>query len=210
MNSPSCPKCGAELPAGSAFCNRCGAPLGGAPAPAALPSPAPAAPEPEEEIWRGRFSGKALAHGWILWILWTAGLAYAWLALLTEKIRANPAARLALLGAAGLPLLAILWSLAVRKLSIRYRLTTHRLFRDRGILWRRADEIELIRVDDVAVRQNLIQRLFNVGTVEVISPTDPTEPRLELEGIENPFEVKERIRSQVRWRRDRSLHVESL
>jgi uncharacterized membrane protein YdbT with pleckstrin-like domain len=71
-------------------------------------------------------------------------------------------------------------------------------------------KVELIRVDDVAVRQNLIQRVFNVGVVVVMAPTDQTEPRLELVGIENPIEVKEQIRAHVRRRRDRSLHVESL
>ena len=207
----SCPKCQAELPEGSAFCNKCGTPLGAAaPPPPPLSPAAPAPTEHEDEVWRGRFSGKALAHWWLLWILWSAGLAYAWLAHLTEKIRANPAARYALLGAVALPFLAILWNLLVQKISVRYRLTTHRLFKDTGILSRHANEVELIRVDDVAVRQNVIQRIFNVGVVVVMSPTDQTEPRLELVGIENPIEVKEQIRTHVRQRRARTLHMESL
>jgi membrane protein YdbS with pleckstrin-like domain len=181
----------------------------GAAAPLAPPLSLPSS-EPEEEIWRGRFSGKALGHWWLLWFLWIAGLGYLWLAHVPLEYRGKPWARYVLLGLAGAPLLMILWTLMVRKLSIRYRLTTHRLFKDTGILSRHANEVELIRVDDVAVHQNLIQRLFNVGVVTVVSPTDQTEPRLELLGIENPIEVKEQIRAHVRQRRDRSLHVESL
>jgi uncharacterized membrane protein YdbT with pleckstrin-like domain len=204
----SCPRCKAELPEGSAFCNRCGAPVG-APSPLA-PPPSPATSDPEEEVWRGRFSGKALGHWWFLWFLWIGALGYLWLAHVPSEYRGAPWARYVLLGLVAAPLLGILWTLTVRKLSIHYRLTTHRLFRDEGILSRRADEVELIRVDDVSVRQNLIQRVFNVGVVTVVAPTDQTEPRLELLGIENPIEVKEQIRTHVRRRRDRSLHVESL
>jgi hypothetical protein len=65
-------------------------------------------------------------------------------------------------------------------------------------------------VDDVAVHQNIIQRIFNVGIITVIAPHDQTEPRLELLGIENPVEVKEMIRTHVRRRRQGSLNVENL
>jgi uncharacterized membrane protein YdbT with pleckstrin-like domain len=125
-------------------------------------------------------------------------------------MRGGPFAKWVVLAAAAVPALALLWSLLAEKVSTRYRLTTHRLFRERGVLSRRLDEMELLRVDDVAVRQNLIQRIFNVGIVTVIAPTDKTDSNLELVGIENPIEVKEMIRTQVRKRRDRSLHVESI
>ena len=203
----SCPKCNAEVPPNSAFCSRCGAALAlSSPAPAAAPSSA----EPEQELWIGRFSGQTLAHDWILWVLWVGVLVYAWFALITPPSRQQPVFRWTFLAAVGVPFLAILWSVLVQKLTIRYRLTTHRLFKDTGIFSRNLNEIELIRVDDVAVRQNLIQRIFNVGTVTVIAPTDATEPRIELVGIADPIEVKERIRSQVRKRRERSIHLEQL
>jgi uncharacterized membrane protein YdbT with pleckstrin-like domain len=96
------------------------------------------------------------------------------------------------------------------KLATRYRLTNYRLFKETGILSREIIEIELFRVDDVSVRQNLLQRIFNVGTITVIAPHDQIEPRLELMGIENPIEVKEMIRSSVRHRRQGSLNVENL
>jgi uncharacterized membrane protein YdbT with pleckstrin-like domain len=114
------------------------------------------------------------------------------------------------LAAAAFPAVSLGWTLLVRKLSVRYRLTTHRLFRETGVLVRKFDELELLRIDDVAVRQNLLQRIFNVGTVVVVAPTDATDPRVEMHGIENPIEVKEQIRTQVRERRRGSVHFESL
>lgn len=203
----SCPKCSAPLPDGSVFCNKCGASLSAA-APLS-PLPSPAATEPEQELWKGRFSGKAHAHRWLLWLLWVAALGVVFLKV-PKPAGYEPAFRYGLLGAAALPMLVILWGTLVLKLSVRYRLTTHRLFKETGILSRSFNEIELVRVDDVSVSQNLIQRVFNVGVITVIAPSDQTEPRLELVGIADPIEVKEQIRTHVRRRRQNSLNVENL
>ncbi|MBI3854653.1 MAG: PH domain-containing protein [Planctomycetes bacterium] len=211
----SCPKCNAELPQGSSFCNKCGASLTAAPAaPAALhplqPPIANVQMEPEQELWKGRFSGKAQGHWWVLWFIEMPVLVFLWLRFVSSDDRVKPYAKWVFGAADVLPVLLILWNLVIEKLSTRYRLTTHRLFKETGILSRELNEVELVRVDDVAVRQNLIQRIFNVGIVTVISPHDQTEPHLELVGIENPIEVKEMIRTHVRRRRQGSLNVENV
>lgn len=204
-----CPKCSAPLPGGSAFCNRCGAPI--APAPPAIANPpGPAAQEAEQDLWKGRFSAKAQAHWWFLWSVEVVGLLWLWFKQVSPEVREGLPARIVFAVAALLPAVYIGWTLLTSKLAVRYRLTTHRLFKESGILSRSLNEVELIRVDDVAVGQNLLQRVFNVGIVTVIAPSDPTEPRLELVGIENPIEVKEMIRSQVRKRREKSVHFENL
>ena len=203
----SCPKCAAELPQGSAFCNKCGASL--QPGAAAGVHPVSPQNEPESELWKGRFSGKAQGHWWVLWLLELGVLAFLWFKVPVD-VRSGPYAKWGFIAAAVIPVLVILWTWVVEKLSTRYRLTTHRIFKTTGILSRHHNEIELVRVDDVAVRQNIIQRIFNVGVVTVIAPSDHTEPRLELVGIENPIEVKEMIRTHVRRRRQGSLNVESL
>ena len=205
-----CPKCNAELPEGSAFCNKCGASLS---APALHPLQPPIANvalEPEQELWKGRFSGKAQGHWWVLWFLEMPALLFLWFRFVPTEVQQGPYAKWAFIAAAVVPLLLILWNLMIEKFSTRYRLTTHRLFKETGILSRELNEIELVRVDDVAVRQNIIQRIFNVGVVTVIAPHDQTEPRLELLGIENPIEVKEMIRNHVRLRRKGSINVENI
>jgi uncharacterized membrane protein YdbT with pleckstrin-like domain len=202
----SCPKCNAPLPDGSSFCNMCGASLATSP----KLSPAPQAPgEPETELWRGRFSARAHGHRWILWVFWIGVLIFVFLKYPPQGEYALWL-RYAFLGAAFLPLLAILWATVVLKLSVRYRLTNYRLFTESGIISRTLNETELVRVDDVSVHQNILQRIFNVGTITVIAPHDQTDPRLEMVGIENPIEVKEQIRNNVRRRRQGSLNVENL
>lgn len=210
----NCPRCSASQPEGSAFCNKCGASLSAKPPADAPAGGSPLQPsgvrppdEPEHEIWEGRMSGKALAHLWILWVIWAGFLSYVYFGL--EFVNTRPVLGYLVLGLAVLPLPYILWKLAYGKLAIKYRLTTHRFFRSVGILSRRISELELIRVDDVSVEQNIIQRLFDVGVITIIS-TDATDPRLAVYGIDGPIALKEKIREHVRKRRERSLHVESL
>lgn len=208
-----CKKCGAQIPVDSTFCNKCGAPQkeGAAPSPPASPLPAAPAPSgPEEELWRGRFSGKSLAHLWLLWLLWVVGLACLnWFVLSPEFREKNGWIFYIYAAAAGLPALYIVWIYLVQKLTVRYKLTTHRLFKERGFISRDINEVELVRVDDVSVSQNLVQRIFNVGRVTVIS-TDSTDPRLEILGIDDPIVVKELIRTHVRKWRDKAFHMETL
>jgi uncharacterized membrane protein YdbT with pleckstrin-like domain len=197
------------LPEGSAFCNRCGAAVApGAVAPSPL-QPQPVPQEPERELWKGRFSGKSQGHLWFVWFLEVPALIYLWFRLPSEYLQ-RPYLRWVFAAAAALPVLLIVWKTLAAKLSTRYRLTNYRLFKETGVLSREIVEIELFRVDDVSVRQNLLQRIFNVGVVTVIAPHDQIEPRLELVGIENPIEVKEMIRTSVRHRRQGSLNVENL
>jgi membrane protein YdbS with pleckstrin-like domain len=207
-----CPKCQATLPEGSAFCNKCGASTAaGAPAPAPPLSPPPAGPqEPEEELWKGRFSGKTKAHLWILWFLEVAGLAYLWLWVLNPEQRAYPATKWVLLAVGVGPLLHILWTILILKFGVRYRLTNYRLFTETGLLSRDINEIELLRVDDVSVHQNFLQRIWNVGTITVLAPSDTLNPSLKLIGIKNPIEVKELIRTHMRRRRAGSINMEQL
>ena len=77
------------------------------------------------------------------------------------------------------------------------------------IFSRTINELELIRVDDVSVYQNLFHRIFDIGTITIIS-TDATDSRLEIYGVEKPVELKETIREYVRKRRERSLYMEAL
>ncbi len=219
-----CTKCSGELPDGSKFCNHCGAAFS-APSPSALPSApppplppiaaAPALPvrtpgpdEPETQLWKGSISPKSYLHWWVLWALWVVFVLYVLFGLIPATSR-HPWVVYTFLGMVALPALYLGWILLVNRLAVRYRLTTYRFFRETGIIARKIAELELIRVDDVQVSQNLFQRLVNVGTVTIIS-TDATDPRMDVRGIENPIEVKEQIRTCVRKRRGKAVHLESI
>ncbi|MGB0716150.1 MAG: PH domain-containing protein [Phycisphaerae bacterium] len=91
----------------------------------------------------------------------------------------------------------------------RYRLTTQRLFVERGILRQTIDQVELIRVDDVRIEKSLINRMFGLGTVIVLS-TDATDNTLRLEGVAGPEGIAESIRTNMKEARKKSLFMESL
>ena len=103
----------------------------------------------------------------------------------------------------------VIGGIFLRILGCSYRLTTERLFIERGILSRTIDQTELIRVDDVRIHKSLVDRLFGLGTVTVKS-TDATDRDLSVEGISEPEKVAEAIRTRMRTLRRQSLFVESL
>jgi uncharacterized membrane protein YdbT with pleckstrin-like domain len=100
--------------------------------------------------------------------------------------------------------------LAYRRLSVRYRLTTFRLFHESGLLSRTTDRIEAIDIDDVRVHQGLIERMLGVGTVKIRS-SDQTDPELHLPGIEDVRAVADLIDNTRRAERERrGMHIESI
>lgn len=100
-----------------------------------------------------------------------------------------------------LPLLVIVGITAlgvwIETHSIEYKLTTQRFFQKRGFLAKHLDELELFRVKDVTVHQDIIQRMLGFGSVTILS-TDDSTPRIVMHGIAKPTEVKELIRKTYR------------
>lgn len=192
---------------GAPFCHQCGTRRandgsGGAAPAAARPSQTavPARPNdsegPETELWRSAPSGKAYSHYWIGSAVFAAVMIYV--ALQFENIRT------AAFIVASLPMVYTVGLVAFVKLSTRYRLTTQRVFIETGILNKKLMETELYKIDDVCVSQNLLQRLFNVGVVK-LAASDADSRMIELEGVENPVEVKEIVRAQVRRHQQKVL-----
>lgn len=218
-----CRKCGRKIAEDSLFCNYCGAKAQDLPSAAPTPAPpsvnptgpqafgvpkAPAPDEPEQTLWEGRFCGRALGHWYILWAVWFLILSYFYFLRIDSKDRTS-LLQILFLVLAFVPLLYLGFVHLRKRFAIRYKLTTHRLFREEGVFSRRTSEIELFRVDDVAVDQGILQRVFNVGNVLVISH-DALEPKLELTGISRPIETKEQIRTVVRQRRARTMYMENI
>ena len=70
----------------------------------------------------------------------------------------------------------------------RYTLYADRFLVNRGFLTRHQEELRLYRIKDVTLRQTLIQRIFGVGTLRVIS-TDASSARFSLINIKQPEQV---------------------
>ena len=83
----------------------------------------------------------------------------------------------------------------------RYRLSTDRLFCEKGFLNLKQEEVLLYRVRDLELKMTLGQRLFGVGSVCVHS-SDKTTEHLDLINVKHPREVKELIHESVEAAKD--------
>ncbi|MBI3831542.1 MAG: PH domain-containing protein [Planctomycetes bacterium] len=86
----------------------------------------------------------------------------------------------------------LIWSIR----SLRYTITTRLIEREKGLLLKRVDSLDLGRVKDVELTQTLLQRMLKVGTLEIFS-TDRTDPDMRIECIPNPKPVYEKLRDAV-------------
>ena len=83
-----------------------------------------------------------------------------------------------------------------------YELTSQRLRIIRGIVSNQIEEIELVRVRDTNVKQNVGERMFDIGDITVVSG-DASSPTKVLYNVRNPVEVRELIRKAVFDERER-------
>jgi hypothetical protein len=83
-----------------------------------------------------------------------------------------------------------------------YELTTQRLRIIHGVVSNQIEEIELVRVRDTKVTQNVGERMFDIGDITVISG-DVTTPEKVLYNVKDPVTVRELIRKAVYEERER-------
>jgi membrane protein YdbS with pleckstrin-like domain len=113
-------------------------------------------------------------------------------------------------GLLGVLWLAFLYRLMMARLGHFYQLTNRRLFVSTGVFRRRRDQMELLRVQDVYVKEDLFGRLMRVGTVAVIS-SEPALPVLYLTGVDDPKSVMDLVWHHARAERDRrSVKVDQI
>lgn len=156
----------------------------------------------EQEIWTGGYSPKAMLGTWV-------GCGFISLAALAVAI---VMLRDGMWWAILVGVLVLLWliplaMLVYRRLSIRYRLTTQRLFHEAGIISRRVDRIEAIDMDDVTYEQGFFERMMGCGTIRIVS-SDRSHPDFSMPGIENVSKVSADIDQTRRSERvRRGVHI---
>jgi membrane protein YdbS with pleckstrin-like domain len=103
------------------------------------------------------------------------------------------------------------WQITMGRLGHFYELTNRRLFIETGVFRRRRDQMELLKVQDVYVKQQgLVHRLMNLGTV-VIESSEERLPIHYLAGVDEPNVVMDRIWKYARTERDmRSVKVDQV
>jgi membrane protein YdbS with pleckstrin-like domain len=160
--------------------------------------------DPHDELWRGGYSPKAMIGP-------IAGAAFITIAaFIGALIFSKAVVAYALLAIVFLAWLGVLMVFATRRLGVHYRLTTQRFFRERGILRRVTDRVEVIAIDDITVEQGPIERLLGIGTIKMAS-NDHTDPVFVLDGIEDVQQVADIIDEARRAERNRrSVRMESI
>lgn len=207
-----CPNCTKDVPAGAAFCPQCGAklspPTAGPPTAAdklrAVQAASAAAADPEQTLWTGGYSAKAMYGSWLLAAAVTLAGGVA-----SIFIPWPPTWLVAIVVVGTLWLVLGVYYLKER-LGVDYTLTTQRLMCRRGILNQVTDRTEVIDIDDVQFKQGIVERMFGVGTIKLLS-SDTSDPTLTLRGIDDVRRVANLIDNARREeRRKRGLYMESV
>lgn len=77
-----------------------------------------------------------------------------------------------------------------------FRITNYRIDVESGLLSKKFDTTELWHVDDVQLRQSPLDRVFNLGTITIVSD-DPTSPRFQLRSISDPRTLLETLKTRI-------------
>jgi len=83
-------------------------------------------------------------------------------------------------------LLIIGW---LKRISTRYAITDRRLRIQRGIVARNVEEARLERVQNVSVKQGVLQRILQVGTVDFDTASNRPDDTFEFRGIAQPEKI---------------------
>ncbi len=107
----------------------------------------------------------------------------------------------------------LLWSDKKRHMGMPLSVTRYRLvrkpgvwckvFSDVGFLTSTIEEVNVYRIRDVSFRQGLLGKIFNTGTVTLVS-NDSSTDTLVLENVKNPYQVREMFADLIE--KERELH----
>jgi membrane protein YdbS with pleckstrin-like domain len=140
----------------------------------------------ELDLWWGSYSGWTMLPSFLVCLLLTGGI--GWFGFTV----ARPMAQTIILGASGLLWLVQLARWSHRFFSFNYRLTTRRVFIDRGFLFPDRLQVELGGIVRTDMTQNRFERLMGIGKVRLCL-RDKGHEILVLAGVKDPQTVVGRI-----------------
>jgi Bacterial PH domain len=169
-------------------------PVGGDNASVSALSQPLASPQEEVDVWYGAYAGRTMLPQFLLAALLSAVLFV--LARLLGAWHGSPVARYL-----GLALALAIWAFVLtcwlyRMTAINYRLTTRRLFIERGFGHPGRPGVELSQVDRIDVEFSYLGQKLDVGRLRITLKNDKTGPLI-LEGVHHPHQVVERIRKYL-------------
>lgn len=100
-----------------------------------------------------------------------------------------------------IPLLWMGWNFLTVRCRV-YELTDERLRLYEGVLNQKIDELELYRVKDTTMDRPLWLRIFGLSSLH-LDTSDRSHPRVEIEAIRGGDQLRETLRKQVEYWRDR-------
>ncbi|MEZ6117016.1 MAG: PH domain-containing protein [Pirellulaceae bacterium] len=216
-----CPRCGIELIENARFCHDCGQRLDETKAKRAFrdenmfDSQVEAnrqriqqrrhLDDEERILWDGTFSAKGMVNWWLVAVLLSVALPIG-----ASIAQVDRSIWLLLGGVLALGWLCLFVWLVIQQLGVHYELTDQRLIHREGIIYRVTSRVEVIDVDDVTIEQGIVERLLDVGTIQLHS-SDRSDPFLRMEGIDRVHDVALLIDDARRAERiRRGLHIETV
>lgn len=100
-----------------------------------------------------------------------------------------------------LPAAWAIW-IYVETRCIRHELTSERIRLHEGVFHQKLDDVELYRVKDTSMERPFWYRMFGLSTL-VIETSDRSQPRIEIKAVKNGDQLRETLRKQVEYWRDR-------
>jgi len=164
---------------------------------------------PEKDLWAGRMHWQNAMGRVAFWFILNVAFVVAAYYLPRNSWLTSSRILWSLAGLFLVTTIYLLGAIAIRILSVRYRITNQRIFIEKGLLSRTMDQTELIRVDDVRMQQTFVNRIFNIGTV-VMMTTDVSDRDVPIVGIKDPVRVTEVIRQQMRTLRGKTVYIENV
>jgi hypothetical protein len=154
----------------------------------------------ETDVWWGSYAGRTMTPSfvacglltaliiWGVWLIWPRQENRPYLQRYTTYI---------LVGAVWI-FQVIRWG--YRLVAINYRLTTRRLFCQRGFQTAATTALDLNAIATVRIERNALEGYLKVGRLRIV-PVDSTQAPLVLEGIWRPDQIAALIMNQVQQAR---------